>query len=123
MREKDRKFVNEVATYLWSQRNINANREEGLARVGGNDIDYINPTLVLTKIDIKERTGRKKLRDVVIDELQAAFEDKDYLVVSQETNGNLTLTTKSFDKKDNTFTLKQLQESVKRGGDLTHYPG
>ena len=124
MREEDKKFVSEVTNSLWSQRNINANNDVGVARIGGNEVDYINPTLVLTKDDIREATGREKVRGVVIDEFQTAFEADGYLDVSRGKNGDLILRTKTIDEKANTFTLKQLQKSVKLAGDdLTEYEG
>lgn len=75
--KRDKEFVARVSGALYTRVNINTNKQNGVMTLcGAEPDDQVNPELKLTKDEIKQGTGRVKLRDVTLAELKADFEQK-----------------------------------------------
>ena len=68
--DKDEAFVNKVISSLYQRQLINANKASGTADMRE---DVVNPTLEFGPEDLREHTGRQKVRDVVIKEVGDAI--------------------------------------------------
>lgn len=72
---QDKAFVERVANALYSRMNINTNQQNGCMTLFGADPDdRVNPELKLGKEEIKDCTGRAKLREVKLEEFKADFQ-------------------------------------------------
>jgi hypothetical protein len=71
--EKDKALQQEILALLLQRQTININKETGVAHLTPEHEDQINPSVTITSQEIKERTGRDKIRTVVIDEYQEAL--------------------------------------------------
>lgn len=89
--EKDKQVQRQVIAALFDRQTINMNKEIGVMYMQAEWEDKINPSVSLTRDEIKKLTGRDKCRDVVLDEYSSAFQrpgvtverpDKDTLKVS-----------------------------------------
>ena len=83
--EKDKALQKEILDLLVQRLTINMNKEAGVAHLSPDHEDRVNPSVTVTSREIKERTGRDKIRDVVVDEYQKALTKAGVVV---ERNGN-----------------------------------
>jgi hypothetical protein len=88
--DADNQLIQRVTAAMWDRMNINTNRTNGRMIVAGADPDdHINPELKLTEKEIKDATGRDKLRDVVLTEIYVPrFREKGFEVdIGKTENG------------------------------------
>lgn len=65
---KDKDFQKKVTDALFQRHTINVNKEIGTAYFQPESEDRINPSVTISRDEIKVNTGRDKLRAVIIDE-------------------------------------------------------
>jgi hypothetical protein len=70
---KDEALQRRIIESLSVRQTINMNAEVGKAYLQPEWEDKINPTVTVTRDEIKKLTGREKLRDVVLDEYAKAL--------------------------------------------------
>ena len=78
--DSDNKLIRRVTNAMWDRMNINTNRTNGrMIVIGADPDDHINPELKLSEKEIKEATGRDKLRDVVLTDIYVPrFKEKGF---------------------------------------------
>lgn len=87
-REKDEKFQQQILGALIQRQTINMNKEVGVMYMQAEWEDKINPSVTITRDEIKKETGRDKCRDVVLDEYSAALQ-KPGVVIERPNNDSL----------------------------------
>lgn len=81
---------------------INMNKEVGVAYLQQEDRDKINPCVTVTGKELKELTGREKLRLVVVDKLQEELKKRDWVTV-ERTGNDLRICLMAVREKENEF--------------------
>lgn len=71
--DSDKKLQDDVRQKLFLRQTINANLDIGKAYLQAEPEDRINPSVRVTKEDIRKQTGREKIRDVVLEEYAQAL--------------------------------------------------
>lgn len=66
--QKDNEFQEKIISVLFDRHMINANKEIGAAYLQPETEDKVNPKVVISGNELKENTGREKLRDSVYDQ-------------------------------------------------------
>ena len=109
--DKDKKFIERVEKAMFSRLEINIKDEEGVAYFEPEWEDRLNPSLTISKDDIKIHTCREKLRAPVIDQYEQYFKQHEYIQVDRKEDDSLVIRTKSHDVKKNQFsTLSELEK-------------
>jgi len=108
--EKDKALQDEIISLLIERLTINVNKEAGVAYFSPDHEDRVNPSVIITAQEIKERTGRDKLRDAVINDYQKALSRPGVLV--ERSDGGLSLTVMPTRKPSNNFS--SLRELAKK---------
>jgi hypothetical protein len=68
--KRDADLQNAIITSLMERQVINMNKETGVAYMQAEFEDKVNPCVKVTRDDIREETGRVKVRDVVMDDFE-----------------------------------------------------
>ncbi|EUC18614.1 hypothetical protein [Paraburkholderia hospita] len=71
--KEDSQLQREIIAELDQRRTINANRERGVMYMQAELEDKINPTVLVTRDDIRGFTLRDKVRDVVMSDYEKAL--------------------------------------------------
>ncbi|WP_122574006.1 hypothetical protein [Pseudomonas viridiflava] len=108
--EKDKVLQKEILELLTQRLTINMNKETGVAHLSPDHEDRVNPSVTVTSQEIKQRTGRDKIRNVVIDEYQKAL-TMPGIVVERKDN-DLTVIVLPTRKSSNDY--KSLSELAKK---------
>lgn len=69
----DSQLLGTVTQGLYERHTINVNANVGRATLTPDMEDHINPSVLLTRDDIRTYTGRSKVRDVIMDEYVTAL--------------------------------------------------
>lgn len=64
----DKKLRSAIVQALYQRQTINANKDIGAAYLQAEPEDRVNPSVIVTRDEIRAQTGRSKVRDVIIDE-------------------------------------------------------
>lgn len=73
--QQDTEFVRTIRNEMLKRRDANVNDSEGVAHYPGISTDEIFPQVFITKEDIRDATGRDKVRDSVLQKLQKDLEN------------------------------------------------
>lgn len=71
--KKDVSLQRAIVQALWERYTINLNKETGVAYFQAESEDKINPCVMITRDEIRNETGRQKVRDVVLDDYEEAL--------------------------------------------------
>jgi len=103
MIDRDKEFVQRIEKALFTRLEINMNEEQGRAYFQPELEDKINPTLTISKDEIRSNTSREKLRKPVIDEYELYFKQHEFIDVQRTGNDALILRTKPVYINKNSF--------------------
>lgn len=101
--EIDKKVQTEILTMLAQRRLMNANEDIGVAYMQAELQDRINPTLVITTSELKELTGRDKVRDVVLADYEAKLSVYGVVAKADAAAGTITVKTVPYPAKSTQF--------------------
>ena len=111
---KDKDFQKKVTDALFQRHTINVNKEIGTAYLQPESEDRINPSVTISRDEIKVNTGRDKLRAVIIDEYLEEFNEHPSLKAEKNDDSSITISVVPMRHGDNTFgSLSQLNKKNK----------
>ena len=84
--EKDEQFCKEITELLWQRHRINANMRKGSMPMQAEWEDPVSPEITITEKAIKEKTGRDKIRGVVIDKYEEMLKSTYVQVIRVDAN-------------------------------------
>lgn len=106
---KDVELQRTILGALFERQTINANKDVGVAYLQAELEDRVNPSVIITRDDIRTGTGRAKVRDSVVLKYAEALQGPS-LVVQQLDPDTLKLTVVPQRVRKNEFpSLKELQ--------------
>lgn len=118
--EQDKKLQTAIRDALYERLTINANKDIGAAYLQAEPEDRLNPSVVLTKEDIRLKTGREKVRTVVLNKYAKALQSP-FLTVERVGEEALKVSVVPMRRRENDFkSLDDLQ--TKNADDLSENP-
>lgn len=112
MKPEDDKLVDDVANALFNVREANVLKASQTLTFG--DEKYVEASVILTRDTIRSETGRDKLRDVVIDDIQDKFQRKYGLEVTRMPDDKLMVKTVPMQHESNFQSLDNLFSGADR---------
>jgi hypothetical protein len=123
-KEKDSELQRNIINSLHLRWTINSNKEVGKMYLQPEFEDKINPSVTLTREQIKEITGREKLRDVVLDDYAEALSRPGIEV--ERMDDKLRISVVPIRSKENEFAIEDLMrknaEELKADPQLGEFP-
>lgn len=71
--DRDKALQQQIISSLIERQTINMNKEVGVAYLQPEFEDKVNPSVTITRKEIKEITKRDKIRNVVVDDFEKAL--------------------------------------------------
>lgn len=106
---KDTELRNTIVSALYGRQTINANKDIGVMYLQAEPEDRVNPSVIITKDDIRTHTGREKVRDAVMNEFARALQTPG-IVVERLSPDAMKVTVVPQRVRENEFgSLKELQ--------------
>lgn len=106
MKEEDKKLIDSVANALFQVRNANVLKTSNSVALG--DEQTVEASVILTRDAIRENTGRLKVRDVVVDDIESELQQRHGLEVTRTANDDLMVKTVPLHRESEFPTLDHL---------------
>jgi len=106
--EKDKQFCKEITDLLWQRQRINANKLDGQMPMQPEWEDRVSPEITITLNAIKDRTGRDKIRDVIMNKYERDLQSPGVQV--KRVDGTLKISIVQTRTRENVFgSIKELR--------------
>lgn len=106
--EKDKQFCKEITDLLWQRQRINANKLDGKMPMQPEWEDRVSPEITITLNAIKDRTGRDKIRDVIMNKYERDLQSPGVQV--KRVDGTLKISIVQTRTRENVFgSIKELR--------------